>query len=130
MSDTYNIDLANRQIQINEWSYNNKMDTLFVLQLTFISLIFVGILMILKGQGVVPAAFVWYFMSVLLVIMVIVIINRAVYTNMRRDSRSWNRKHFPGDNAMKSPLTLGDTSYLTYMDSIRESYGPADSSRC
>jgi hypothetical protein len=131
MSDTYNIDLANRQVEINEWTYNNKMDSLFVLQLTFIALVFVGILMILKGQGVVPASFVWYSMGVLLFIVVVIIINRSVYTNTRRDTRYWNRKRFPGDNTMKSPLGLGDTSYLSYMDTVRGAYGSdVPDSRC
>ena len=32
----YNNQLATRQYEINEWSYNNKMDTLFVFQILFV----------------------------------------------------------------------------------------------
>ena len=35
----YNKDLATRQYEMNEWSYNNKLDTLFVFQLLLLQLI-------------------------------------------------------------------------------------------
>ena len=70
----YNTQLANRQIQVNEWSYNNKMDTLFVFQILFMSLLFVGLLLMLKNQGFLADNFVWYSMGVLLLIVIIIII--------------------------------------------------------
>ncbi|NBO71492.1 hypothetical protein EBV26_13595 [bacterium] len=118
----YNDDLTKRQIQVNEWSYNNKMDTLFIFQLIFISLLFIGILISLKVKGVVGAGFVWYSMAVLLILLIIIIVNRSVYTNTRRDTKYWNRKRFDGDNTVSSPLGRGDASYLTYIDSIRKAY--------
>ena len=118
-NNQYNMDLATRQAQINEWEYNNKMDTLFVFQLLFISLVFVAILMILKVQGVIPGVFVWYTMGVLLILIVATIINRSVYTTMKRDTRFWNRKQFAGDNGTTSPLGPGDASYLSYIDAVR-----------
>jgi hypothetical protein len=130
-SSKYNTDLANRQLQVNEWSYNNKMDTLFVFQILFISLLFVGLLLILKGQGLVNGGFVWYSMSVTLVIVIVIIINRSVYTNSRRDNRFWNKKRFQEDNMRESPLTRGFASYQKYIDSVRSAYGaPAASCRC
>lgn len=129
--EQYNIDLANRQVQVNEWAYNNKMDTLFVFQLLFITLIFVAILMLLKSQGVVGGAFVWYSMAVLAVLNVMIIINRSVYTNTRRDGRMWSKKHFNGDGTQASPLARGDASQQAYIDSVRGTYGaPAGSPAC
>jgi amino acid permease len=124
----YNDDLTKRQAQINEWAYNNKMDTLFVFQLIFISLLFVGVLMSLKQTGVVGAGFVWYSMAILLIIVVIVIVNRSMYTNTKRDSKFWNRRHFNGDNNMSSPMGVGDSSYLSYIDSIRAAFPPPTTS--
>lgn len=120
----YNIDLANRQIQVNEWAYNNKTDTLFVFQLLFISLMFVTILLVIKGMGHIGGDFVWYSMTVLIIINAMIIINRAVYTNTKRDSKLWNKKRFSGDNGTKSPITMGDKSYQAYIDSVRSKYGP------
>jgi hypothetical protein len=122
-SDKYNIDLANRQVEINNWSYNNKVETLFVFQIMFISLLFVAILMLLKAQGVMGAAVVWYIMGILLLMIVLIIVNRAIYTNNTRDRRYWNKKHFADDYKKESPLTRGDTSYLSYIDSIRKAAG-------
>jgi hypothetical protein len=128
-AEEYNIDLANRQTQVNEWAYNNKMDTLFVFQILFISLLFVTILLVLKGQGLVGAGFVWYSMFVVLLLDVIIIVNRSVYTNTRRDSRFWSRKHFSDDNNKASPLARGDSSYQAYIDSVRGAYS-APESKC
>jgi len=119
----YNTDLASRQAEINEWSYNNKMDTLFVFQLIFISLMTVALLTVLSSQGYVGRGFVTYVMGVLAFIVVIVIINRYVYTRTTRDKRHWNRKRFGQDAGMGSPLTRGDSSYQQYIDSIRNNYG-------
>ena len=119
----YNIDLANRQIQVNEWAYNNKNDTLFFFQLMFISLMFITIILCLKSMGFVGGEFVWYSIGVLALINVVIIINRSVYTNMKRDSRTWNKKHFSGDNNTPSPIQMGDKNYQSYIDSVRSNYG-------
>jgi hypothetical protein len=118
----YNDDLRKRQIEINEWSYKNRMDTLFVFQLIFISLLFVGILMGLKLRGVVGSLFVSYCVLVLLFLLIIIIVNRAVYTNKHRDTQNWNRKKFNGDRNVNSPLERGDMSFLAYLDSLRNTY--------
>jgi len=128
--EQYNKDLAKRQTQINEWSYHNKMDTLFVFQLIFISLLFIGILLSLKGQGLVGGPFVWYSMGILLVLNVIIIVNRSVYTNTKRDSKYWNRKHFNGDNTLGSPVSTGDPAYQEYLTTVKNTYKPNKSSTC
>jgi hypothetical protein len=128
-AEEYNIDLATRQTQVNEWAYHNKMDTLFVFQILFISLLFVAILLVLKGQGLLGGGFVWYSLFIVMLLDVIIIVNRSVYTNTRRDSQMWNRKRFGDDNNKGSPLARGDASYQSYIDSIRSAYG-APESKC
>lgn len=120
----YNIDLANRQIEVNEWAYNNKTDTLFFFQLLFISLMFVTVLMCMQAIGQVGRDFVHYSIGVLTIINVVIIINRSVYTEKKRDTRAWNKKRFSGDNTMDSPITRGDKNYLSYIDSVRAKYSP------
>jgi|LauGreSBDMM110SN_4_FD.fasta_scaffold58146_2 hypothetical protein len=121
-NDQYNRDLSSRQAEINEWSYHNKMDTLFVFQLIFISLMTVALLHALSSQGYVGSGFVMYTMGILAFIMVIVIVNRYVYTRTTRDKRYWNRRRFGPDAGISSPLTRGDASYQQYIDSIRGAY--------
>ncbi len=101
--EQYNTDLATRQVEINEWAYNNKMDTLFVFQMMFIGIVFLTILMYLKVSGILGNAFVLYIAILFIIIMVLIIINRSMFTNSKRDGKFWNRRRFEGDNTLKSP---------------------------
>ena len=127
-TDQYNIDLANRQIEINNWSYNNKMDTLFVFQILFMSILFISILMGFHKGGIIGSAFVWYALVIVILLVSIIIINRTMYANNRRDTRMWNRRRFEGDNQKDSPLARGDASYQAYLESVKTKYGNSDSS--
>jgi hypothetical protein len=118
----YNIDLANRQIQVNEWAYNNKTDTLFFFQLLFISLMIVTLLMSMQVMGHLSREFVTYSVVVLSIINVVIVINRSVYTNTKRDTREWNKKRFTGDNNTESPILRGDKNYQAYIDTVRARY--------
>jgi ABC-type transport system involved in cytochrome bd biosynthesis fused ATPase/permease subunit len=122
-TEEYNKQLMNRQIEISEWTYNNRMETLFVFQILFISLMIVAILMYLKVAGMVGGAFVGYAIGLLLLIVVIIITNRAMYTNKIRDKRVWNKRQFEDDNKLDSPVKRGDPAYQEYIDSIRARYG-------
>lgn len=115
--ETYNKNLAARQTEINEWSYNNKMDTLFVFQLLFISVLIVCILMMFSYRGVVGKPFVWYIFGILVIVDILVVINRSMYTNQVRDKTQWDRVIFPGNQ--KSPK--GDDT--TYINDIIKAYG-------
>jgi hypothetical protein len=123
-NEKYRIDLTNRQIEINEWSYNNKMDTLFVFQLLFISLLFASILIALNKQGIVGAPFVWYSVIVVALIDIIIIINRSIYTNNWRDQRFWNKRHFSDDNKLASPV-----SQANYVNVLQQA-GSKNSCNC
>jgi hypothetical protein len=115
MSAEYNRQLAARQTEINEWSYNNKMDTLFIFQLLFISILIICILMMFSYQGTIGRPFVWYTFGCLLIVDVVVIINRAMYTNNVRDKKQWDKVVFSGDHKMTSPKGK-DTDYIAKLD--------------
>jgi hypothetical protein len=91
----YNNDLATRQYEINEWSYNNKMDTLFVFQLLFLSLVVSAILVYLSGIGLFGSGLLGLLCGLLLVAVILVLVVRAIYTAKTRDQRYWNRRQFP-----------------------------------
>ena len=122
-TEEYNKQLLNRQIEISEWTYNDRMETLFVFQILFISLMIVALLMYLKVAGMVGGAFVGYAIFLLLFIVVIIITNRAMYTNKIRDKRVWNKRQFDQDNHLDSPIKRGDPSYQVYIDAVRAKYG-------
>jgi hypothetical protein len=84
-----------RQGEINEWANDNKLDTLYFLQVLFLSLSFISLLMFLKSNGLISA----YLMNLCTVLAaafaVFVLITRARYTNVRRNPRYWNKMRFP-----------------------------------
>lgn len=90
----YNNDLATRQYEINQWSYENKMDTLFVFQLLFVSLVTCAILAYLSQMGLFGNALLGVLCGILLIIVILVLISRAMYTAKSRDQRYWNRRVF------------------------------------
>jgi hypothetical protein len=92
VSDASN--LLKRQIEINEWSYGNKLDTLFVYQSLFITLTFITILAFLLRFNIISTTFFYSLSILLLFIFSLVVMNRAQYTNFVRDKRYWNRRKF------------------------------------
>jgi hypothetical protein len=78
----------------------------------------------------VSGAFVWYSMGIVLILNILIIVNRSMYTNTKRDSKYWNRRHFNGDNKLSSPLSLGDPSRQSYIDSVKSTYSPTKSTTC
>ena len=119
----YDTESATRQVQINEWSYNNKMDTLFVFQIVFILLLFSSILVILKQMGTFGAPFMYYSISIATAIVAIIIINRLVFTQKKRDNMYWDRRVFADDNTKTTPLTAGDPSYQVYIATLEAKTG-------
>jgi len=129
-AEKYNSDLASRQIEINEWSYNNKMDTLFVFQILFMAILFICILVGLSNMGMVGTAFVWYSIAIVTLLVIMIIVNRSMYTEHRRDNRMWNRRTFDDDNKKLSPLGAGDVSYQKYMNDLKNTYGTKSDCEC
>jgi hypothetical protein len=89
---TYNRQLAERQYEINEWTNNNKLETLFVFQMIFITLLLTSVLAFLQRMGYFSNYFFGGIVAILLFIVAGTIANRANYTNRIRDKRYWNRK--------------------------------------
>jgi hypothetical protein len=116
MSVEYNSELAARQTEINEWSYNNKMDTLFIFQLFFISALIVCILMMFSYKGIIGRAFVSYVFGILVIVNIFVIITRILYTKNIRDKKQWDRVIFDQDSKMISPNNTDRAEYISKLD--------------
>jgi len=110
-SATSNVDIANRNSdtaqrtrEIKEWYYNNKLDTLFVFQLIFIGICFMAVLAFANKLGYIGSGVIGISMGLFIVIMILLISNRAVYTNIQRNKRFWSKNIYgvPG-----SPLPGG-----------------------
>jgi hypothetical protein len=82
-----------RQGQINEWQAQNKLDTLFFLQLTFVFFTILVLCMFLRRYGIISDGIFWTIAGIFTVILVGTLWNRAAYTNNSRDQTSWNRRY-------------------------------------
>ena len=94
-------DLSKRQFEINEWSNYNKLETLFFLQVFFLSALVMAIILYLQKSSIIASGMAALLTSVLIGIIVIVGVYRYYYTNRTRDTRLWHRRTF--DTAKPAP---------------------------
>ena len=97
-----NAGLGLRQNEINEWANHNKLDTLYFLQILFISLSLVGILAFLLSNGSINRSLFTFLCYVIGIIVVLVLLLRWRYTRVARDSRYWHKARFPGQSTPAS----------------------------
>jgi hypothetical protein len=86
--------LAKRQREINEWTANNKLDTLFIYQQLLIILCATIILVYLLKRGLISTTVFFMIVGVIGLIFIFTIINRVQYTNKLRDGQFWNKRSF------------------------------------
>ena len=107
-------DLAKRQVELNQWSAGNKMDTLFVYQQLFLILCATCILTFLWFKGIIGGLFYAALGLTLAAIFTFTVVERAQFTQFLRDSRYWHRRKFPTYQGPSIPnvcgLNLGDMS--------------------
>ena len=99
-----NSDTAQRNHEIKEWYYNNKLDTLFVFQLMFISLCVLAAIAFAAKMGFISNTLVGILIGFEVVIMILLISNRAIYTDKVRNKRYWNKRIY---GVVGSPLPGG-----------------------
>ena len=87
-SDTYT-----RQGEIDEWQAQNKLDTFFFLQCSFLYLTAVILLIFLQRYSVIPTSTLQLIGGILTFILIGILWNRAYYTSQLRDKRFWNRRY-------------------------------------
>jgi hypothetical protein len=115
---------ANRQAEISEWAYNDKMDTVFVLQVLFIGLVMISILFYANSLGYFGSAFAWYGTVLVGIITTTVILARISYTNARRDSRFWNRRKFDEDLSKLSRYDATNPGWWDYLSQAFRGFQP------
>ena len=105
-----NTGVVRRQEEINEWANNNKLDTLFFLQVLFISLTFISSLMFINSKGLISSYLLNLFIVLTTAFAVFVLITRARYTNIRRNPRYWNKMRFTNHPGESSDDTCAPTA--------------------
>ena len=106
--------IAGRKNEMNEWSVNNKKDTLFVFSSLFIMLSGLICLTLLYRASLI-SSYLWVGLaSTLIIIFILIVVNRSQYTDILRNKRYWNRKNFEGQYGKISlPSCPGLTSGIT-----------------
>lgn len=102
---TQDKDLANRKYEMNEWTVNNKKDTLFVFSMLFIMLSALILLTGLWRMGFISASLLVLLSIPIIAIFVFTVVYRSQYTDVFRNKRYWNRKIFEGKYG-KIPVPL------------------------
>ena len=92
-------DTYTRQAEINEWQAQNKLDTFFFLQCSFIFFSVVVVLLFLRQYGIMPDMAFYILLGIMTLILVGILWNRLSYTRSSRDKRYWNRRFIGLDDA-------------------------------
>jgi hypothetical protein len=87
-------DTTTRSLGINEYSYQNKMDTLFFFQILLISILILCIFAYGVTAGFFSNALFMYVGAILLVIDMLIFMGRYAYTANLRDPNHWTRRRF------------------------------------
>ena len=94
-------DISKRQFEINEWYNYNKLETLFFLQVFFISSLCMAIVIFLHKNGTLTNALSALLTGMILFIVAGLGLYRYFYTTRTRDHRLWHRRYFGTAKAPK-----------------------------
>ena len=87
-------DLTRRQVEINEWYFGDKLETLFFLQMFFIVLLAEAIVLYLQKNAFITSPFAAFLTFILFSVVTGVGLYRWRYTSDFRDSRFWQKRNF------------------------------------
>jgi len=99
----YNMQMATRQIHMNDYAYQNKMDTLFFFQILLLSILIVCIFAYGSRMGFFSNALVIYVGVILIFINTILFLGRYAYTVNLRDPNLWSRRRFRYESGNPAP---------------------------
>jgi len=87
-------DLTRRQVEINEWYFGDKLETLFFLQMFFIVLLAEAIVLYLQKNSFITSPFAAFLTFILFGVVTAVGLYRWRYTTDFRDGRFWSKRNF------------------------------------
>ena len=93
--------LAKRKYEMNEWSVQNKKETLFIYSLFFMLITGIVFLSALLNMGMISSALFTGLIVPFIIIFIFVVIYRARLTGKLRNKRYWNRRDFEDEESRK-----------------------------
>jgi len=101
----FDMDNTKRQFLVNEWYAQNKLESLFFLQVAFLAMVSSMIVIMLGKMNLFPWIFGKYVVFIIASAAAILALYRFNYTRYTRDVRYWNKRKF-SDNP--GTLKAGD----------------------
>jgi len=92
-----NVDMTRRQVEINNWYYENKRETLFVLQLLLLVVLTLVVVLGCTSYGWITQEAADYLMGFVIIVGAGTWMYRWYYTTAIRDPRYWSQRRFPQD---------------------------------
>jgi predicted RND superfamily exporter protein len=86
--------LAKRKYEMNEWSVQNKKETLFIYSMFLILISGIVLLSALLNMGIISSSLFSMLVIPFIIIFLFVVIYRARLTSVYRNKRYWNRRQF------------------------------------
>jgi hypothetical protein len=105
----YNKDMTRRQVEINNWYYENKRETLFILQLILLVVLTLVIVLWLTSEKWIAQEASDYLMGFIIVVGLGTWMYRWYYTSTIRDPRYWSQRSFQQDGKyeIKGQICIG-----------------------
>ena len=100
---TSNEQLARRQVEINNYYYENKRETLFLLQLILLIMLTVTVILSLRSYGYITQDASDYILLAVILVGGATWLYRWYYTTTIRDPKFWNRRTFEQDGSLAPP---------------------------
>jgi len=104
--------MAHRKNEMNEWSVNNKKDTLFVFSSLFLMLTGLTLITVLYRMSLISPYLWGFFAAFMIIIFTIIVVRRSQYTNVLRDKRYWNKQIFPSQYGQIQAICPGLTTQI------------------
>ena len=102
-------DMTRRQVEINNWYYENKRETLFILQLILLVVLTLVVVLGLTSYGYIAKDAGDYLMAFVIIIGLGTWMYRWYYTTRIRDPRYWSQRSFQQDGKyeIKGQICIG-----------------------
>jgi hypothetical protein len=113
----YNRDMTRRQVEINNWYYENKRETLFLLQFTLLVVLFIVIVLGVQYYEFISSEGANFLIGFALMAGGATWGYRWWYTNYTRDPAFWSKRHFAGDAAGAKATSTAPTECATPLPS-------------
>jgi hypothetical protein len=97
------LDSTKRQVELNQWEYSYKINSLFMMQFIFIALNIMIVFMCLYKYGFFKLPFIVFVYIVILIIIIFVAVIRDRAFN--HDDRYWTKLNFPSDGKLVSNIS-------------------------